>query len=54
MSPRTSSGGDRSREEIIGEQARDFEKRTPPMFDTEMVGQKFPTEYNESMNTVIF
>lgn len=27
--------------------------KTPPAFDYEMVTEKFPTEYTESMNTVL-
>ena len=54
MQPRAQTGTGKSREEIIGEIAAGLEKQTPHMFDTEMVGKKFPTSYNESMNTVIF
>ena len=54
MQPRSSTGAGKSWEEIIGELARNLELWTPKVFDTEMVGKKFPTSYNESMNTVIF
>lgn len=54
MQPRASTGTGKSREEIIGDLAKEIEKRAPPIFDVEMVGKKFPTSYNESMNTVIF
>jgi dynein heavy chain len=27
--------------------------KTPPVFDLEMVTEKYPTEYTESMNTVL-
>ena len=54
MQPRTSSGSGKSREEVIGELSRNLELWTPKVFDIEMVGKKFPTSYNESMNTVIF
>ena len=52
--PRSSSGGGRSREEIIGELAKGIEARCPPLFDTEMVGKKYPTDYNESMKHSCF
>jgi dynein heavy chain, axonemal len=54
MQPKTSSGKGKSREEIIGEQARFLQERTPPVFDLEMVSKKYPTSYEESMNTVLF
>ena len=31
----------------------DLESKTPPPFDLEMVIEKYPTEYTESMNTVL-
>jgi hypothetical protein len=31
----------------------DLETKTPPAFDLEMVIEKYPTEYTESMNTVL-
>lgn len=33
--------------------AIDLETKTPPVFDLEMVIEKYPTDYNESMNTVL-
>jgi hypothetical protein len=33
--------------------AKDLENKTAPVFDLEMVTKKFPTLYNESMNTVL-
>ena len=33
--------------------AIDIESKTPPVFDLEMVIEKYPTEYTESMNTVL-
>lgn len=38
---------------MIMEIAIDLAGKTPPVFDLEMVIEKFPTEYNESMNTVL-
>ncbi len=54
MQPRSSSGGGKTREQIIGEQAAYIQSKTPPVIDLEMVGKKFPTSYEESMNTVLF
>lgn len=53
MQPKTSSGKGKSREEIIGEQAKYLQSKTPPVFDLELIQRKFPTLYEESMNTVI-
>lgn len=54
MQPRSSSGHGKTREQIIGEQAAYIQTKTPPVIDLEMVGKKFPTSYEESMNTVLF
>lgn len=54
MQPRTSSGKGKTREEVIGEQAKYLQEKTRPVFNLEMVGKKFPVSYLESMNTVIF
>lgn len=54
MQPRSSSGGGKSREEIIGEQAKFLEQKTPPVFSLEAVSKAYPTLYEESMNTVLF
>jgi len=54
MQPRASAGKGKSREEIIGEQAKFLESMTPEVFDLEYVSTKFPTSYEESMNTVLF
>lgn len=55
MQPKASSGGTgKSREEIIGEQAKALEQRAPPPFSLEKVAKQFPTSYEESMNTVLF
>jgi dynein heavy chain len=53
VQPRTSSGGGKSREDIIGEISKNIEDQTPPHFDYDDVMEKYPTLYNESMNTVL-
>jgi len=54
IQPRASAGAGKTREEIIQELSEGIQKRTPPCFDLEMVGNQYPTEYTESMNTVLF
>ena len=54
IQPRSSSGGGKTRDEIIQELSSGIEKRTPPVFDLEMVSKNYPTDYTESMNTVLF
>ena len=54
MQPRSGNAGGKSREQIINEMAQGLEKRSPPTFNLEFVSKKFPTSYEESMNTVIF
>ena len=53
MQPRTSSGGGKSLEQSVSETLEIIEKNTPPAFDYEAIFKKFPTEYEESMNTVL-
>lgn len=53
MQPRTSSGGGKSREEVIAEITTGIQEKTPPAFDYDLVIEKYPTMYNESMNTVL-
>merc|ERR1712086_853076 len=55
MQPKSGGGGKgKSREEIIGEQAKSLQNRTPPVFSLEKVSKLYPTSYEESMNTVLF
>jgi dynein heavy chain len=54
MQRRASSGGGKTREQVIGEQAAYIQTKTPPVIDLEMVANKYPTLYEESMNTVLF
>jgi dynein heavy chain, axonemal len=53
IQPKSSSAGGKSRDQIITEISQDLAGKTPLPFDLEMVTQKFPTEYTESMNTVL-
>jgi dynein heavy chain, axonemal len=53
MQPKTSAGAGKSREEIIGDQCKFLESKTPKVFDLDEVIRKFPTSYEESMNTVL-
>ncbi len=53
IQPRTSASGGKTREQMIMEIAINLASKTPPPFDLELVIEKFPTEYNESMNTVL-
>ena len=53
IQPRTSSGSGKTREQVIMEISLEIASKTPPVFDYEMVTEKFPTEYTESMNTVL-
>ena len=53
IQPKSSSAGGKSREQIITEISIDLSGKTPLPFDLEMVTNKFPTEYTESMNTVL-
>jgi dynein heavy chain len=55
MQPKAGGGGKgKSREEIIGEQAKSLQERAPPPFSLEKVLKLYPTSYEESMNTVLF
>lgn len=53
VQPRTSSGLGKSRDQIIEELANFVQARTPPVFDYAEIFKKYPTDYNESMNTVL-
>lgn len=53
VQPRSSSGAGKSREEIIAEITKGIEDKTPPAIDLDEVQEKYPTAYNESMNTVL-
>ena len=53
IQPRTSSSSGKSQESIILELLEDIEKKTPPVFDKDEIFKVFPTDYNESLNTVL-
>lgn len=48
-----SSGGGKSREEIIDEIAKELQGKAPPVYPYDEIIEQFPTMYNESMNTVL-
>lgn len=45
--------GRRSQDEVVIEQSADIISRLPPNFDTEIAILKYPTMYEQSMNTVL-
>ena len=51
--PRQSGGGGKSSAEVIDELSADILSKFPPPFDIEMVMNKYPVVYDESMNTVL-
>jgi len=53
LQPRMSSGGGKSRDEVIGEVAASIASRTPKEYDFYGVQKKNPVMYEESMNTVL-
>lgn len=53
VQPRATSGVGRSREEIIADIATSIQKRTPEPYDLEAIKKQYPTDYKESMNTVL-
>lgn len=53
VQPRTSKGAGMSREEKIEEIANFVQSHTPPEYNFEEIFTKYPTDYNESMNTVL-
>jgi len=46
-------GGGMSREDIIEKTCLEIQSTTPPVFDINYVLEKYPTMYEESMNTVL-
>lgn len=53
LQPRVGTGSGISRESIIAGVARDMELQLPQPFDLEAIDVKFPTDYRESLNTVL-
>ena len=53
IQPRQSSSGGKSQESIILELLEEIKNKTPEPFDREEVAKQFPTDYNESLNTVL-
>ena len=53
IQPRQSISGGKTREDVIGEISKSIEEKTPPSFDVEAVQERYPTDYKESMNTVL-
>ena len=51
--PRQSGGDGKSSAEVIDELSADILSKFPPPFDIEMVMNKYPVIYEESMNTVL-
>lgn len=53
VQPRSSSGVGKSREELIEEIATFVQSRTPDVMPSDDIFVKYPTSYEESMNTVL-
>ena len=53
LQPRVSAGVGASREDIIMAKCEGISAKLPAGFDVEAVQQKYPTMYEESMNTVL-
>ncbi|CDJ66341.1 Dynein heavy chain 3, axonemal, related [Eimeria necatrix] len=53
MAPRSSSAGSTSRESAVSDVASYVQSIIPDLFDVEFIQQKYPTRYDESMNTVV-
>eukprot|EP00112_Aurelia_sp_Birch-Aquarium-sp1_P020988 Seg5537.1 transcript_id=Seg5537.1/GoldUCD/mRNA.D3Y31 product="Dynein heavy chain 3 axonemal" protein_id=Seg5537.1/GoldUCD/D3Y31 len=51
--PRQSDGGGKSSAETVADLAADILAKFPPLFNLEMVIEKYPVQYTESMNTVL-
>ena len=51
--PRTSGGGGKTREQVIGEIALGIQGKVPAQFELDEVATKYPTDYNESLNTML-
>ena len=54
MQPRSGTAGGKSREEMIRDIAKNLETSMPTKFAVDDVAIKYPPDYEESMNTVLF
>jgi len=53
MAPRSGGGGASKKEQVMEETAQVILDKTPPVFDLDKVLEKYPTKYEESLNTVL-
>lgn len=53
VQPKTGSGTGKSREEVIGDIASFVQSKTPEVLPIFEISKKYPTSYEESMNTVL-
>lgn len=53
MQAKAKKGGGKSTDEIVDEVAADILGKLPNNFDTDVALRKYPTAYNQSMNTVL-
>lgn len=53
LQPKTSSGGGKSREEVMEESAKDILSKVPQPVSIGPVMEKYPVMYEQSMNTVL-
>ena len=53
IQPRQSSSGGVTREQVINDISVQIESKTPAAFDIIEISKQYPTDYNESMNTVL-
>lgn len=53
IQPKSSTSGGKSREDTIIELANFVQGRTPEVFPINEIQKKYPTSYEESMNTVL-
>jgi len=53
LQPRTAGGTGKSREELIGDKAKDIKSRVMLPYDIGSIQMNYPVRYDESMNTVL-
>ena len=53
LQPRSVGGGGKSADEVLRDLAVDVNAKIPDIFDVEKVEVQYPTDYKESMNTVL-